>query len=159
MGKIASRFWDNIEKYICILGLLIMLTVTFINILSRFFLKMSFSFMEGLTINLFVWVTLFGSSIAVRRGAHLGLSILTDRSIFLRKVSIILTAVGSTFLYLLIGWFGFDLMKTQMAMDQLASWANIPEWTLTLSIPIGCLVIVIRFLETAYYQWKEELKK
>ena len=153
--EISSKLWENLEKYVVIAGLLIMLGVTFLNVLSRYFLNMSLSFMETLTINLFIWVALFGSGLAARRGAHLGLSILTDIWPPLRKVSLLLTLLCSLFLYSTIAWFGFQLIKTQMIRGQMSATLNIPEWILTISVPLGCFIIIIRFIELVAHEWKK----
>lgn len=63
----------RIEHYIVAILLLLMSCITFINVLSRYFLHFSFAATEEITINLFVWMTVVGSGIAFKRGAHLGM--------------------------------------------------------------------------------------
>jgi C4-dicarboxylate transporter DctQ subunit len=111
--------------------------------------------METLTVNLFVWVVLFGSGIAARNGAHLGLSILTDRSFFLRKLSIIVGVLASTIFYSLTSWFSLVIMRAQILKGQMSATLNIPEWILMVSMPVGCFLLTLRFIEMGILEFKK----
>ncbi len=44
-----------------------MVTVAFVNVVSRFTFNFSIAYVEELTVNLFVWLTLFGAAIAFKK--------------------------------------------------------------------------------------------
>ena len=71
--KILDKIVGKIEDYVCIITLIVMLLLTFANVLSRFVLHFSLSFTEEIVTGLFVIASLSGTSVAVRNRSHLGL--------------------------------------------------------------------------------------
>lgn len=68
-----SRFWyviDNIESYICRTLLATFVCLLFLQILSREIFSYSFSWIEELSVYMFVWFVFFGASYAARMSAH-----------------------------------------------------------------------------------------
>ncbi len=68
-----SRFWyviDNIESYICRALLATFVCLLFLQILSREIFSYSFSWIEELSVYMFVWFVFFGASYAARMSAH-----------------------------------------------------------------------------------------
>lgn len=74
--KILDKIVVKIENYVCIVTFIIMIFLTFANVVSRFLLHMSLSFTEEMT-GLFVIASLAGASVAVRNQSHLGLTSLS----------------------------------------------------------------------------------
>ncbi len=64
------HFLDNIESYICRTLLSIFVCLLFLQIISREVFTHSFSWIEELSIYMFVWFVYFGASYAARKGAH-----------------------------------------------------------------------------------------
>lgn len=62
--------WDHL---LVALIMAAMVSITFLNILSREIFQYSFSFIEEITINLFVFAVIIGTGIAFERGSHLGM--------------------------------------------------------------------------------------
>jgi TRAP-type C4-dicarboxylate transport system permease small subunit len=73
-----KKFLNNFENYIMAGGLTVMTFITVINVISRKFLGLSMSFLEEITTAMFILITLLGAAAAAGKGAHLGLSALTD---------------------------------------------------------------------------------
>ena len=71
--KILDKIVVKIENYVCIVTFIIMIFLTFANVVSRFLLHMSLSFTEEIVTGLFVIASLAGASVAVRNQSHLGL--------------------------------------------------------------------------------------
>lgn len=69
MAKILN-FLDNIESYICRTLLSIFVCLLFMQILSRELFNYSFSWIEEISVYMFVWFVYFGASYAARMGAH-----------------------------------------------------------------------------------------
>ena len=74
-----KKIFGNIEEIICAVIVSVMTLLTFANVVSRYWLHASISFTDELTTNLFVFLCTMGTALAVKRNAHLGLSIITDR--------------------------------------------------------------------------------
>lgn len=148
------------ERFVICVGLAIMTVVTFANVVSRYVFKLSIAFTEELTVNVFVWVSLFGSALAARKGAHLGLSVLTDRMPrHLQAVAVLLSTVLAVALYALVGWYGIDMLRSQLALKQVSPALQIPEWMLSLAVPCGCAVLVLEFLTTGLHEFRKLVTK
>jgi len=68
-----SKFWyvvDNIESYICRTLLAIFVCLLFLQVIVRTLFDFSFSWVEELSIYMFVWFVFFGASYAAKKGAH-----------------------------------------------------------------------------------------
>lgn len=66
-------FWeivDNIESYICRTLLVIFVCLLFMQIIARTFFAFSFSWVEELSVYMFVWFVFFGASYAAKMSAH-----------------------------------------------------------------------------------------
>ncbi len=64
------RILDKIESYICRTLLSIFVFLLFMQIVSRELFSHSFSWVEELSVYMFVWFVYFGASYAARMGAH-----------------------------------------------------------------------------------------
>ena len=64
------KFFNNIESVLCRVFLAVFVTLLFIQIVSRQLFNYSFSWIEELSIYLFVWFAYFGASFAALKGAH-----------------------------------------------------------------------------------------
>ena len=73
-----KKFLNDIEEILCAICLSVMTIIAFMNVVSRFLLSASLSFTDEITTYLFVLLSLMGSAVAAKRGAHLGLTVLTD---------------------------------------------------------------------------------
>lgn len=67
----------RVDHVLLALMMAVMITVAFLNILSRYLFHYSLAFTEELTVQLFVWVVVLGSGIAFERGAQLGVGTVT----------------------------------------------------------------------------------
>jgi len=68
-----KSFWhfvDHIESYICRTLLAIFVCLLFLQIIARTLFNFSFSWVEELSVYMFVWFVFFGASYAAKMGAH-----------------------------------------------------------------------------------------
>lgn len=63
----------KVEEYFAVLLAIAMIVVIFAQVVSRTFLDTSLSWSEELGRYIFVWLTFIGASIALQKGAHLGI--------------------------------------------------------------------------------------
>ncbi|RYG72955.1 TRAP transporter small permease [Lentibacillus lipolyticus] len=143
-----SKMLLYVEYTILLLSLLVMSVVTFTNVLSRFIFNFSISFTEELTINLFVLLTFVGTSLGIHNKAHLGFSLIYEK--FKTSKKIILSLLIGLLIMLFFaatGYYGFEIVQSQMERGQTTPSLGWPQWIFTISLPIGCLLCVIRTIE------------
>lgn len=142
------HIFDRIEEIVAISCLGIMTILAFANVVARFVFSASFSFSEEITTYLFVLLSLLGTAIAVRRKAHLGLTIITD--VVNPKVRKILHIIGYIFAVAFSGAilvYGIQMVMNQVKLGQVTANMQWPEWIYGSFVPIGAFFVVVRFVQ------------
>ena len=153
-----KKIFSKIEEIIAVICLLTMTILAFVNVIARFVFSASLSFTDEITTNLFVLLTLVGASIAAKRNAHLGLSIITDNlSLKTQKaLNIFGNALGVLFTAVLV-YFGAIMAYNEYRLEQLTAGMQLPEWIFGSFVPLGALLLLIRFAEKTIAAVKEEV--
>ena len=125
--KLFFKLMGFVEAALCCACTTIMIALAFSNVIGRYVLHSSISFTEEIVCGLFVLLSMMGTSIAIRKQSHLGLSALTD---LLLKL-------------------GYDMVHMQMVLGSITATLQWPAWIYGIFLPIGAAFMTIRFLEVA----------
>ncbi len=136
------RFY--LDELLSALFLGIMAVIAFINVINRYFFKQSFAFTEEITVNLFVWITLLGISIAFRRGANLKMTNLFDRfGPSAKRFVLIFSAVLGTMIFCFIIYNSAREIYRNITFYHTTSEAlGIPTWIYSMGTPLFSLVVI-----------------
>ena len=146
-----NKILDYIEESLVCVCLIVMTSLTFVNVVSRYVFSASLSFSEEITTYLFVLLSLLGSAIAAKRGAHLGLTIITDRvGPKMGRVLGVVSMAFATAFSAIICYFGFFMALNQYNKGQLTAGTQLPEWIFGSFVPIGALFVTIRFAQNLF---------
>ncbi|MDR1884951.1 MAG: TRAP transporter small permease [Synergistaceae bacterium] len=153
---------DNAERIICAALTLIILAVLSLSIFSRYVLNMSISWAEELSIFGLIWLTYFGSVIAVQERRHLRVTVI---ELFLsrgqRKVlEIICNAVFFGFcLFIVHGAFKMTVMARDAGHVGVAT--NIPRWAVIAGMCLAFWLMAVRLIQDTVKLLREyrDLKK
>jgi len=144
---LIRTIWDNVEEGALCLLLFFMVTITFITVVTRYVFDFPLSYIDQLVPNMFVWVTFLGASAAVKRHAHLGLSLLYDMApAGGRAVLDALILLGSGVFFLGTAVYGAKIVSMQMENRLMAS-LGYPSWFVGLAVPVGSVLFVVRAVE------------
>ena len=143
-----KKIIDNLEEIIVIIALSAMTILTFTNVVTRYVFNFSMNFAEEISTYLFVLLSLFGASIAAKRGAHLGFTLLADHvpPIVARIFEIISACAGILFAGVIF-YFGILMTITPYNRGQLSLGVQIPEWIYGSFVPLGSFFLLLRFVE------------
>lgn len=142
------KLLDYFEEIVLFISFVMITAITFINILSRNFMNLSLSFTEEVTINLLVLLTFVGTSLGVRRFAHLGFTLLYDKgSAAMKRFIVIFSSLASGLLFATLLYFGIDMVRFQMQIGQTTPALNLPQWIWSLALPVGALLCLIRTVQ------------
>ena len=151
MGSIIraiDRVGVVLEKFVSCVCVIVMSLLVFINAIARFVFNNSLAFSDEISTYLFVLMSFMGTAIAARRGAHLGLSIITDRvSPKARTIIGIIMYAISAFFCLLIVIFGVQMVISQYQLGQQSAAMQWPEWIYGSFVPIGAAFATWAFLQ------------
>ena len=138
---------ENIESLIGALLLGAMVTISFLNVVTRYFFHFSMAFTEELTLYMFVWVTLLGVSLAFRENGNMCVSLLYDRfpKSVRRYIAYFITVMNLLFFVTLLYWGAVEVLdEYQMGVNTEAM--GLPVWFFTISMPIISVLILFRII-------------
>lgn len=148
-----ASFWhhlDKLESYLCRALLAGFVTLLFIQISARQVLGVSVTWIEELSVFMFIWFAYFGASYAARMAAHNRVSFHLNR--LPRHVARLIEAVGDLF------WIGFNIVfiiQSIRFIDALKPFvkAQTLGWQMKwvyLILPIAFTLMTIRILQVNY---------
>ena len=145
--KSFNKALSGIEDWINIITFVVMLSLTFANVFSRFILHASLAFTDEFVTVLFVLCSLAGSSVGQRNRAHLGLDFFTgflpDKG---QKIILILGNILALVLLSILFGYGVGMVKQEYVLKQLSTTMQYPQWIYGLTIPIGSGIMILRYI-------------
>lgn len=146
---------DYFEEILLSITFATITLITFANVVSRNLINLSLSFTEEITVNLLVLLTFVGTALGVRRYAHLGFTLLYDKgNKAFKKIIVIISSVASGILFATLLYYGMDMVLFQLQINQTTPALGMPQWILSLALPLGALLCLIRTVQVTF----EELK-
>lgn len=149
MSRLLS-FADRFESHVCRILLACFVTLLFVQILSRQLLGTSITWIEELSVILFVWFAYFGASYAARITAHNRIGF--HLSLLPRRTARRIEALGDAF------WVGFNLVFIWYAVEFISRLrpfvrAQTLGWEMRyvyLALPIAFGLMTLRILQVNY---------
>jgi TRAP-type C4-dicarboxylate transport system permease small subunit len=146
----VSRWLDRLEEGACVLLLAVMTGVAFLNVITRCVVRYSLAFTEEVVVSLFVWLTLFGASVAFREGTHLGFTWAVGRLPRpLQRGAVWVQAVLALVLFGALVHFGLGQIRSERLLGTTSEALAIPQWWYTAGIPAIGVLILVRILQGA----------
>ena len=144
------------EKIVCAVIFMGMTALGFANVVVRYLTSYSFAATQELLLDGFLLITVFGAAIAARRGEHLAVTLFTDMlPAGARRIAVALSAALSILLLGLSAWFTLQLVQDQIESGVTSSGMQIPEWYVSVGLPIGFALIALRLVEAGFAEWRQ----
>lgn len=139
--------WDHLEEAGAAFLLAVMVSIAFVNVLTRYFISFSMAFTEELTVYLFVWGTLLGASLAFRQGSNMLVALLYNRFPKAGRMGLyLLSVVLSVFFFTVLGYYGVIQVRDEMLLNVTTESMHLPLWYFSAAVPIGAALILIRII-------------
>ena len=143
-----KKFFNSVEDIFCGIVLAAMLLLTFVNVVARYVFDASMPFVEELTRLGLMILSLAGAAVAAKRGAHLGLSVISD--LLPAKAQNVL-AVAADILGLMFGavlvWYGYGMVRNEYVNQLKTAGMQWPEWLFGMWVVVGGAVMIIRYIQ------------
>ncbi len=134
-----------------------MACLAFANVVARYLLHLPLAFTEELEVNGLVWLTLFGTAAAFRRGRHLRMLFFQEKlPVEVARWLNLLLSLLAVVLFICLGYLGYRQLLDERMLEITSEALNVPQWTYTLCIPVGSLLIVFRILQAALRELKRK---
>ena len=147
MLRVLDAALSRVEEFVISALLIAASFVLFANVVARYGFNDSFPWAEEVTRYAIVWMVFVGGSVAARKGAHIGVDVLARllgerpvRKILMVGVDLLCVAF-SVFLVV----FGWELVAQAREFGQITPALQIPLWTVQLAIPVGGVLMGLRF--------------
>ena len=146
MRKIADIL-NLIEEWTLVMALLGLAFLAFVQVICRYALGFSFTWMEELARYLGVFIAFLGASLGVKYGTHFSMTLVYERisSDRIRHVLQILVNLISATLFMIVAWYGLEQTLTLRQYGALTSALELPKYWAYLPIPFFSVFISLRF--------------
>lgn len=148
---------DRFEKGAVTILLGTMTVVVFLQVFFRFVIKGSLPWSEELARYVMIWAVFFGASMGAKTGAHIGVEAfvnLFSRSI--RKKMIVVSAIFTQLFCILVFLLSLQVVMKIYQMGQVSPAMEVPMFWAYLAVPVGAVLMSVRFLQAAIAKWHAE---
>ncbi len=137
-----KRILSNAVEWVCMVLMVVLSVDLFLGVFSRYVLAMTFTWYDEIARGCFVWLTLLGAAVGVKRHAHFRLHIVVDRlSPRLRQATVfLLPLVVIIFAGVLIQQ---GLVFLELGKFQQTPVMGLPKTWIYVAIPIGGVLMIL----------------
>lgn len=151
------KFIDNFEEYAILILFPILVVVVLIATFARYSQLFSMFWGEEVARYVMVYLGYIGIALAMKRRAHIGVSVLTNmvkskagkRLIIAIQATIILAFCG------IISGFLLTIIAKQMVIGQTSPALMIPIWVPYSAVPLGMILLAIRTIQAYWGDWRK----
>lgn len=147
MNYLLKRFEEALGAFL----LVVMVTIAFLNVLTRYVFRYSMAFTEELTLYLFVWMVMVGASLAFREGSNMCVTLLYDRipKAARKYIFVAINAVAFLFFCVLAYW-GYREVMDEMLLGARTEALELPVYFFTGALPLISILILFRLVVKTY---------
>lgn len=144
-----ERLIFKILYYFCALLMLVMVTVIFGQVVARYALHNSLSWSEEIGRYTFVWITFFGTALAVRERSHVALDNLVKKlPVPLYKVILLFGYVLMIIFSAVLAYEGWQIL--QLGAFQVSAATQMPMKYVYIALPVGGVLIILYLLKNFF---------
>lgn len=156
-ARVAAFLDRRLEEAIGSVVLAAMVTIAFVNVITRYLVQLPLAFTEEITVNLFVWLVLLGTAAAFRDDAHLKVVFFVDRlPAAARRWIIALTHLVSLAVFVVVLRLGWLQVVDEMWLGVVTQSLGVPSWYFTLGMPVGAAIVIVRILQALWRTLRQE---
>lgn len=159
MQKI-NNILNKLEEYFAAASLFFISLLIFSQAVLRYGFNISFHWSEEVARYMIIWIVYIGSSIAVREKAHAAVDLMTIMMPVLmqRIISSLVNAIGITFCIITL-WSGSIAVINAIENNTVTASIEVSMAWPYLAIPVGSLLMLIRFLQLLFKDIKSIIFK
>ena len=159
MKKVLNYLNKHFEEILLIWATIIMILLTFFQVVSRYVFNISLAWSEEVSRYIFIWTVWLAVPYAVIKGRHIRLTIFRDMVNHTGKFifDMIFFLVSIAF-FIYVGVESVGLTSAMIGMNQVTPAVGIPKWICYLALPVGCILGGIRFLQYAILRVQRFIK-
>ena len=154
IGNIIYSF----EKWATIVLLAFTVTLSFVQVVLRYFFNAGFAWVPEIVVFAFISMTLLGSSTGIRNGVHIGVDVIVKLlPPKFQKFSDIFTKLCGAVLFLFMSYLTYKFVMYFREMGQLSIITEIPIWMMISYMPVAFLFMAFHYTELLCEAWRKEI--
>lgn len=139
---------ERVEERVLAFLLALMTLLTFVQVILRYLFNTGLLWSLEATTYSFAALVVIGMSYGIRTKSHIAVDLLTKRLPSKTRNAVALFAVVICLIYTGLMFFGaYDLVSRLFDLGNLARDVAAPKWLLTLTLPMGFLLLAFRFIQ------------
>lgn len=145
------------EDWLAAAAMLLLVIITFSNVLVRYFTNQSFAWSEELSVSLMVILTMAAAGAAVARDRHIRIEFFIDRARVVGRRRLMLLSSAATIvafgiLSALAARFAYDDYRYEVTSPGI----GIPQWWYSIWLPLLAIAIMIRAIQVLVRTWRAQ---
>lgn len=154
-----GRIINRLEELLLAWLLAFMTLLTFIQVVLRYIFNSGWVWSLEATTYSFAALVLVGMSYGVRTQAHIAVDVIVRRLPTLPAAVVKVTAIAICIAYALLMLYGSSIFVSSLyTLGNLARDVPAPKWLLTMTMPLGFILLTWRFLEAGWRILREIVK-
>jgi C4-dicarboxylate transporter DctQ subunit len=151
------RVWDKTEEVLVVILISIASYLTFQEVILRYVFNTGWGGSYEITVMSLIWCTFIGASLGIKENIHIGVDVLVVKFGPKTQRIIITVSIALCFLFgIIVAVKGFEFAKFISSRHLLSRDLRIPMEIGYLAIPVGGVLICLRFIERLVYVLKGE---
>ncbi len=144
IGNIIYSF----EKWAVIVLLAFTVTLSFMQVILRYFFNAGFAWVPEIVVFAFISMTLLGASTGIKNGVHIGVDVIVKLlPLKFQKFSEIFTNLSGAALFLFMSYLTYKFVMYFREMGQLSIITEIPIWMMISYMPVAFLFMAFHYTE------------
>ncbi len=150
------KFINKLEENIIGIGLLGSVLLVFVNVLLRYILNSSSTWIEEIVRYLIIWITFIGSAVCFRNMSHMGIDLIFSfvKGGVKKAVEIYIIIASIAFMSFLLKY-GIDLFLFTQASGQITPALGIKLHWIYIGIPFGAALSILELAQLLFKKFKE----
>ncbi|MDR1508913.1 MAG: TRAP transporter small permease [Synergistaceae bacterium] len=143
-----KKLIENLDEYVLMTMLAFSTTLIFLQVVMRYVFGNSLSWSEELARYLYVWQTWVASSYAVKRGRHLRITSLADKTSQKSRVVVEIAVLAIWLAFsIFLCYIASSLCRKIFNQGQVSSAMGLPMWIAYLAVPTGTVLMSFRLVQ------------
>lgn len=144
------RISPRIEDWIGVIVMVLLVAITFANVVVRYFTDESFAWTEEFSVFLMIVLALVAGSAAVARDRNIRIEFFFERGSAARQKRLaILSAVGVAVMFVALAVLGARITWDEYTFGETSPGIGVPSWWYSVWLPVLSLAIALRALALA----------
>lgn len=155
--KIKEWLDVKLEEWLLITSFIVLISLVFIEIVSRYIFSSSVGWSAELSRYLLIWITWISVSYTIRKREHIRITLVVDRfPPKLQKITELLVLIAWSAFAFVMAVVGTDVVLSIKMLGQKTSTLGIQMWIVYLIIPVAGVLMIIRLIQQAYFVIKDK---